>query len=54
MTLHNAILLNAILDLGVILAVTATMLIPLTLDRRRKQDAVVYAFATPLPEDLAA
>jgi len=54
MTLHNAILLNAILDLGVILAVTATMLIPFTLDRRRKQDAVIYAFATPLPEDLAA
>jgi hypothetical protein len=54
MTLHNAILFNAVLDLGVVFAVIATMLIPFTLDRRRKDDAVVYAFAAPLPEGLAA
>ena len=53
MTLDTAILLNAILDLGVVLAVAATMLIPTTLDRR-KHEATVYAFAAPLPEDLAA
>jgi hypothetical protein len=53
MTLHTAILLNAILDLGVVLAVAATMLIPFTLDRR-KGEATVYAFAAPLPTDLAA
>ena len=53
MTLDTAIILIAILDLGVILAVTATMLIPFTLDRRKEQ-ATVYAFAAPLPEELAA
>jgi hypothetical protein len=54
MTLDTAIILNAILDLGVVLAVAATMLIPFTLDRRRKDEATVYAFAAPLPAELAA
>ncbi|HEU5244053.1 MAG TPA: hypothetical protein VFU33_06595 [Gaiellaceae bacterium] len=53
MSIHTAILLNGILDLGVVLAVAATMLVPFTLDRR-KDDAAIYAFATPLPDDLAA
>ena len=53
MTLHTAILVNAFLDLGVVLAVAATMLIPFALDRR-KESATVYAFAAPLPEELAA
>jgi hypothetical protein len=53
MSINTAILVNGILDLGVVLAVAATLLIPLTLDRR-KDEAAVYAFATPLPDDLAA
>jgi len=53
MSINTAILLNGILDLGVILAVAATMLIPFSLDRR-KDGAALYAFATPLPADLAA
>ena len=53
MSINSAILLNGILDLGVILAVAAAMLVPFTLDRR-KDNATVYAFATPLPVDLAA
>jgi len=53
MSLQTVIVLNAILDLGVILAVAATMLIPFTLDRR-KDEAAVYAFAAPLSADLAA
>lgn len=53
MSINSAILLNGILDLGVVLAVAATMLVPFTLDRR-KDDAAIYAFATPLPDDLAA
>ena len=53
MTLHTAILINAFLDLGVVLAVAATMLIPHTLDRRT-DEAAVYAFTAPLPLDLAA
>ena len=53
MSIHTAILVNALLDLGIVLALAATMLTPFTLDRR-KQDAAVYAFASPLPEDLAA
>lgn len=51
--MNNVILLNAILDLGVVLALAATMLVPFTLDRR-KDEAAVYAFATPLHDDLAA
>jgi hypothetical protein len=53
MTLHTAILINGILDLCVVLAVTAVMLVPLTLDRR-KHEATLYTLAAPLPEDLAA
>jgi hypothetical protein len=53
MTLHTAILINGILDFGVVLAVAATMLLPFTLDRR-KDEAAVYALAAPLPEELAA
>ena len=53
MSLNNAILLNGILDLAIVLAVAATMLVPFTLDRR-KDDAALYAFATSLPDDLAA
>jgi len=53
MSVNTAILVNGSLDLLIVLAVAATMLIPFTLDRR-KDDAAVYAFATPLPEDLAA
>ena len=53
MTLHTAILLNGILDLGVVLAVAAVMLSPFTFDRRR-EEATVYAFADPLPAELAA
>lgn len=53
MTLHTAIVINAFLDLGVVLAVAAVMLVPFTLDRR-KHDAAVYAFAAPLPDELAA
>ena len=53
MTLDTAIILNAILDLGIVLAVAATMLVPFTLDRR-KDEGTVYAFAAPLPEELAA
>ncbi|HET8751244.1 MAG TPA: hypothetical protein VFM43_01810 [Gaiellaceae bacterium] len=53
MTLHTAILINAFLDLGIVLAVAAVMLFPITLDRR-KHDATVYSFAAPLPDELAA
>jgi hypothetical protein len=53
MSINTAILLNGILDLGVIVAVAATMLIPFSLDRR-KDGAALYAFATPLPADLGA
>jgi len=51
--MNTVILLNAILDLAIVLAVAATMLVPFTLDRR-KDDAAVYAFASPLPDELAA
>jgi hypothetical protein len=53
MSINTAILANGILDLGIVVALAATMLLPFTLDRR-KQDAAVYAFAAPLPQDLAA
>ena len=54
MTLHTAILINALLDLGIVLAVAAVMLLPFSLDRRKHEEAAVYAFAAPLPEELAA
>ena len=53
MSLSTAILINGILDLGVVVAVAGAMLLPFTLDRR-EHDATVYAFAAPLPEELAA
>jgi hypothetical protein len=53
MTLQTAILVNAFLDLGVVLAVAAVMLVPFLIDRR-SHEAAVYAFAAPLSEDLAA
>jgi hypothetical protein len=53
MTLHTAILLNAVLDLAVVLALAATMGVPFGLDRRR-DGAALYDFAAPLPLDLAA
>ena len=53
MSLHTAILLNAILDLGVVLAVAATMWLPFTLDRPT-EEASLYSFAAPLSDDLAA
>lgn len=54
MTIHTAILVNAVLDLAIVLALAATMLVPFTLDRRRRDEGTVYAFASPLPEELAA
>ena len=53
MSVTTAILINGILDLGVVLAVAAVMLVPFRLDRR-KDEAAIYAFAAPLPEDIAA
>jgi hypothetical protein len=53
MSLTTAILVNGLLDLGIVLAVAATMLFPFTLDRP-KSDAAIYSFASDLPEDLAA
>jgi hypothetical protein len=53
MTLHTAILINVSLDLALIVALAATMLIPFTLDRHKNEGAV-YAFAAPLSEELAA
>ena len=53
MSLHTTILVNAILDLGIVLAVAAAMLFPFTLDRS-KREAAIYSFATDLPEELAA
>jgi len=53
MSLSTAILINGILDLGVVLAVAAIMRVPFMLDRR-KDEAAIYAFAAPLTEELAA
>ena len=53
MSLSTAILMNGVLDLGIVLAVAAVMLFPFTLDRSRRE-AAVYSFATDLPEELAA
>jgi hypothetical protein len=53
MSLSTAILINGILDLGVVLAVAAIMLVPFAVDRG-KDEASVYAFAAPLPHHLAA
>jgi hypothetical protein len=53
MSINNVILLNALLDLGIVLALAATMLVPFTLDRRKHEPAL-YTFAAPLREELAA
>jgi hypothetical protein len=53
MSITTAILINGILDLGVVLAVAAVMLVPFRLDRR-KHEAALYTFAALLPEDIAA
>jgi hypothetical protein len=53
MTLHTAILINSVFDLGIVLAVAAVMYVPSMLDSR-KHEAALYAFAAPLSEDLAA
>jgi hypothetical protein len=53
MSHSTAILINGILDLGVVLAVAAVMLVPFRLGRH-KDGATVYTFAAPLPEYLAA
>jgi hypothetical protein len=53
MSLNTVIALDAVLDLGILLAVAAIMRIPFLVDRPR-QVATVHAFAAPLPEDLAA
>jgi hypothetical protein len=52
MTLHTAILINGVLDFGVVVALAATLAAPFALDRR-KDGATVYAFAAPLPDDIA-
>jgi len=46
MSINTAILVNGILDLGIVLAVAATMLVPFTLDRR-KDEAALYALQRP-------
>jgi hypothetical protein len=53
MSLSTAIFLNGILDLGIVLAVTAIMRVPFTLDRRQ-DEATIHSFAAPLPDELAA
>ena len=53
MSLTTAIFLIGILDLFVVLAVAAIMSVPFKLDRH-KDEAAIYAFAAPLPEDIAA
>lgn len=53
MSFTTIVLLNALLDLGIVAAVAAIMHVPFRLDRRRTE-ATVYSFAAPLPEELAA
>ena len=53
MTLGTTVALVAALDLGVILAVAAIMLVPFALDRPQ-QEVPVRATADPLPLELAA
>ena len=53
MSLNTTILLNAIIDLGVVSAVAAGMWLPFTLDRPTNE-AALYSFAAPLSDDLAA
>lgn len=53
MSLNTAIFLNGILDLGIVLAVLGVTRATHTMDRP-KDEATIYAFAAPLPVDLAA
>jgi len=53
MSLNHTIVVNAILDLGIVLGLGAVMAVPFTLDRPR-DEASLYAFAAPLPDELAA
>lgn len=53
MSLNHAIVLNAFLDLGIVLVLAAVMAVPFTLDRPR-DEASIYSFAAPLPDELAA
>ncbi|HLY85299.1 MAG TPA: hypothetical protein VKO84_02125 [Gaiellaceae bacterium] len=53
MSIHTAILVNGILDLGIALAVAATIPILFTFDRT-KHEGAIYSFASILPEELAA
>ena len=53
MSLNTAILIYGILDLGIVLAVAAIMLVPSRLDRP-KDEAAIYSFAAPRSDDLAA
>ncbi len=53
MSINAVIALNALLDLGIVLAVAMIMRVPFVIDRMRGE-AAIYAFASPLPEDLAA
>jgi hypothetical protein len=53
MSLNHTIVLNAILDLGIVAGLAAVMAFPFTLDRRR-DEASIYSFTAPLPEELAA
>jgi hypothetical protein len=52
MSLNTAIFLNAILDLGIVLAVAAIMRVPFMLDRRT-DEAAIYSFAAPLRREAA-
>ena len=53
MSLNTAILLNAVLDLGVVSAAAASMWL-LFHARSSDRRATLYSFAAPLSEDLAA
>jgi hypothetical protein len=52
MSPNTAIFLNGLLDLGIVLAVAAIMVVPFTLDRR-EDEAAIYSFA-PLSQGLTA
>lgn len=53
MSLSATMILNCVLGLGVVLALTAVMVVPFRFDRR-KDDATVSALASVPSEDLAA
>jgi hypothetical protein len=53
MTFTSVVILDALLDFGIVAAVAAIMYLPFTLDRV-ETEASVYDFAAPLPERLAA